>query len=178
MVLSNNIEKYLQNSLLRGRLCKWKKPFVTVFISPISSNEVLDKGFMRSQVERAITNWNNILRLNGINVQFQIISQAPQADIIVHWVKAGRVYEGMCKYLSIINDEIKKVSIEIGLPNSYSGKEITDLSIYCAIMHEFGHALGLGHGVEIDDIMYVPHKKNVSEPDENDLYVLKKIYLV
>ena len=43
-------------------------------------------------------------------------------------------------------------------------------------MHEFGHALGLGHGVEIDDIMFVPHKKNIPVPDENDLYVLKKIY--
>ena len=43
-------------------------------------------------------------------------------------------------------------------------------------MHEFGHALGLGHGIEIDDMMYVPHKKNIQIPSENDIHVLKTIY--
>lgn len=177
MVLSSKISTYMQNSLLRGKLCCWKKAVVMVFISPITSLEQTNKVFLHSEVERAIMSWNGILRSCGINLQFQVVSQATQADIVVHWVKVGRVYEGMCKYLSIINDEIKKVSIEIGLPNSYSGKTITDLSIYCAIMHEFGHSLGLGHGVEIDDIMFVPHQKNISTPSENDLYVLKKMYL-
>ena len=82
----------------------------------------------------------------------------------------------MCKYLSVVASAINKVSIEIGLENEFSGKETTDLSIYCAIMHEFGHALGLGHGVTPDDIMYVPHQKNISQPSKNDLYVLKQIY--
>ena len=50
------------------------------------------------------------------------------------------------------------------------------LILLSAIMHEFGHALGLGHGVEIDDIMFVPHQKNISIPSENDVYVLKQIY--
>ena len=43
-------------------------------------------------------------------------------------------------------------------------------------MHEFGHAVGLGHGIEPDDIMFVPHQKNISVPSENDLYVLKTLY--
>jgi predicted Zn-dependent protease len=60
--------------------------------------------------------------------------------------------------------------------NEFSGKNVTELSIYCAIMHEFGHALGLGHGVDAGDVMFVPHQKNVSEPSDNDLFVLKEIY--
>ena len=43
-------------------------------------------------------------------------------------------------------------------------------------MHELGHSLGLGHGIEVDDLMFVPHQKNISQPSENDLYVLKTIY--
>lgn len=176
MSLSDKINLYIENSKIRGKLCKWKKYSVNVFISTL--NPVLHPRaqFMISQVEKAINSWNSIFRNNNINIQFQIIQQAAQADIVVHWVKVGRTYEGMCKYLSVIDDEIKKISIDIGLENEFSGKNTTDLSIYCAIMHEFGHAVGLGHGIEIDDIMYVPHQKNIQIPSENDICVLKKIY--
>jgi len=175
MMLSPEIDNYIKNSLINGKLCRWVKPIVTVYIMPIVSGGV-DKNFMYSQVEKAIRNWNLILKNNGINIYFSVCQNAQGADIIVHWIKVGRVYEGMCKYLSVVNGEIRKISIEIGLANEHSGKETTDLSIYCAIMHEFGHALGLGHGVDIDDIMYVPHRKNVSTPSTNDIYVLKQIY--
>lgn len=175
MALSAKINQYINNSLLRGKLCRWDKYIVTVYITPITA-AINNKEYMYSQVENALQSWNRIFREQNIPLMFQPTNNAPQADIVIHWVKVGRVYEGMCKYLSIIDSTIKKISIDIGLPNSYSGKEITDLSIYCAIMHELGHAIGLGHGIEIDDIMYVPHQKNISVPSENDIYVLKQIY--
>lgn len=175
MTLSNKINTYINNSLLRGKLCRWYKSPVLVYITPITAS-IGNKEFLISQVEKAISSWNTTLLNSAIPVRFEQTSTPQNADIIIHWVKVGRVYEGMCKYLSIINNEIKKISIDIGLPNEFSGKNTTDLSIYCAIMHEFGHALGLGHGVEIDDIMYVPHQKNISTPGANDLYVLKEIY--
>ena len=176
MVLSNQISNYINNSKIKGLLCRWQSPFINVFVTPISAN-INNKEFLYSQVEKAYQTWNLYLKQNNINVTFQRVGIPNNADITVHWVKVGRVYEGMCKYLSVIGNSIKKVSIEVGLPNEYSQKEVTELSIYCAIMHEFGHALGLGHGVEVDDIMYVPHQKNISVPSENDLYVLKEIYL-
>lgn len=175
MAISAQINTYIQNSLIRGKLCKWDKPVINVFITPITAN-IVNKDFMISQVTNAIQSWNNTLRTNDLFIQFNQVQNPAQADIIINWVKVGRVYEGMCKYLSVIGNVIKKVSIDIGLPNEYSGKDTTDLSIYCAIMHEFGHALGLGHGVEVDDIMFVPHQKNISTTSENDLYVLKEIY--
>ncbi len=175
MAISQNISTYIENSKIRGQLCFWDKQTVNIYITPICAN-VFNKDFLYSQIEKAVIYWNNTLKLSGINVCFQILNSPQQADITVHWVKVGRVYEGMCKYLSVIGKSIKKVSIEVGLPNEFSGKETTDLSIYCAILHEFGHALGLGHGVDIGDIMYVPHQKNISVLSENDLYVLKTIY--
>lgn len=175
MAISHNINTYLENSKIRNKLCRWNKSTVNVFITPITAGDV-DKSFMMFQVVRAIDKWNTILKSLFITVQFNQVSEPSCADIVVHWVKVGRVYEGMCKYLSVVNNSINKVSIEIGLPNQYSGKPTTDLSIYCAILHEFGHSLGLGHGVDVDDIMFVPHQKNVSEPSENDIYVLKQIY--
>ena len=43
-------------------------------------------------------------------------------------------------------------------------------------MHELGHSLGLGHGVETDDIMFIPHQKTLNRPSENDIYVLNLLY--
>ncbi len=175
MTLAQNINLYIENSKIHNKLARWKKSQVQVFITPITA-QTNRKEFMYSQVQKAMYEWNRTLLTNGINIRFDETKNAQTADIVIHWVKVGRTYEGMCKYLSVINGEIKKISIDIGLENEFSGKDTTDLSIYCAILHEFGHALGLGHGVCVDDIMYVPHQKNISIPSENDLFVLKEIY--
>ncbi len=174
-MLSSDIEKYVNNSRINGKLCGWNKPVVNVFVTPMVSGA--NKEFWYSKVGEALASWNNVLAANNIDKSFRIVDTPRESDIAVHWVKVGRVYEGMCKYLSVVDGVLRKISIDIGMPNEYSGKDTTDLSIYCSIMHEFGHALGLGHGVDVNDIMFVPHKKNISIPSENDIYVLKQIYL-
>lgn len=175
-MISNNINKYIENSKVNGIFIKWDKNVLNVFVSDIVGN-IVNKDFYKSEVQRAIQNWNSILKNCNINIMFNQIYTPNNADIIVKWTKVGRVFEGMCKYPSVINGIIKKISIDIGLPNEYSPKNTTNESIFATMMHEFGHSLGLGHGVEIDDIMFVPHQKNITSPSENDLFVLKKIYL-
>ena len=175
-MISNNIDKYIENSKVNGKLIKWDKNVLNVFVADIVGN-ISNKDFYKSEVQRAIQSWNTILKTCNIHIMFNQIYLPNSADIIIKWTKVGRVFEGMCKYPSVINGIIKKISIDIGLPNEYSPKNTTNESIFATMMHELGHALGLGHGVAADDIMFVPHQKNISSPSENDLYILKKIYL-
>ncbi|MBR2525798.1 hypothetical protein IKE67_04975 [bacterium] len=175
MAISSNIDNYLQDSKIKGQLCKWDKPFINVFITEITAN-ISDKPFLYSEIERAIAVWNKVLKENNFPVLFNKINTPVNADVVIHWTKVGRVFEGMCKYPSIINGIFKKIIIDIGLPNEFSGKNTTNESIFATILHELGHSLGLGHGVDVNDAMFVPHQKNIAFPSENDLYVLKKIY--
>ena len=137
MTVSLQISKYIENSKLNGRICRWNKQVIYVYITTISA-PVANKDFYYFQVNKGMENWNIALKTCGINLRFDIANTPDYADVVVHWTKVGRVFEGMCKYPGIVNGEFKKISI--------------------------------------DDVMYVPHQKNISTPGPNDLYVLKYIY--
>lgn len=171
-MVSNLIDNYIKDSLINGKVTRFNKNIINVFVSqivaPLSTSE---KQNYYDAISNAIRIWNEYAP-----AKFQQINFPQGADIIINWSKVGIKLEGMCKFRSIVASEIKAITIDIGLPNPNSPKKIDNETILHTILHELGHALGLGHGVEIDDIMFVPHQKTLNKPSENDIYVLNTLY--
>lgn len=171
-MVSKLINNYIKDSLINGKVTRFNKNLVTVFatqiVTPMSIGE---KQTYHDTIAKAINIWNEYSP-----VKFQQINSPQGADIVINWSKVGIKLEGMCKFRSIVASEIKAITIDIGLPNPNSPKNITNETILHTIMHELGHSLGLGHGVETDDIMFIPHQKTLNQPSENDVYVLNLLY--
>lgn len=171
-MVSNLIDNYIKDSLINGKVTRFNKTIINIFVSqivaPLSMSEKQD---YYNAISNAIKIWNEYAP-----VKFQQITSPQGADIVINWSKVGIKLEGMCKFRSIIASEIKAITIDIGLPNPNLPKKIDNATILHTILHELGHSLGLGHGVEVDDIMFVPHQKTLNKPSENDIYVLNTLY--
>lgn len=122
-MISSDIQKYIENSKIRGQLAGWKKSFVNYFITPPPGTSNT-KDFIYFQTTKAATSWNSFLRKNAIPIQFQEVSTPNEADIVVHRTKVGRVYEGMCKYLSVINGEIKRYQLILAFQIHFQVKKL------------------------------------------------------
>ena len=171
-MVSSLIDNYIKDSLINGKVTRFNKKTINVFVSQIVAPlSVVEKQDYYNAIASAIKIWNEYAP-----IKFQQITSPQNADIVINWSKVGIKLEGMCKFRSIVASEIKAITINVGLPNPNSPKKINNETILHTILHELGHSLGLGHGIDVNDVMFVPHQKTLSRPSENDIYVLNTLY--
>ena len=82
-MLSPKINQYIEDSKINGKLCRWNKSVISIFVTEITHQNV-DKVFLYSEIQRAILLWNNTLHKNGININFEQINTPINADIITY----------------------------------------------------------------------------------------------
>lgn len=122
---------------------------------------------LRDLTIQAINTWNgNGSNYNPLNSYFEFIEVQEDAQInVVNSIDVQPDRDGECKQF-VLGNEIYKAEIRIFIKKS---------SLGTLILHEFGHALGLGH-TDIEDAIMCPKFKDYKTLHKDDVEAICKLY--
>ncbi len=148
-----------EESILLAR--PWDHSPITVHIDDRDVPEHYSPSY-RKDVEKALEYWENGGNGNlGYEAEFEIVD-TDNADILIMWVenleKDAGVEDGVAGFTRpyTVDGRFRQVDIvlETGNYEGYAWRQYGDTSMQDIAAHELGHALGLGHSDDMNDIMY------------------------
>ena len=140
----------------------WGHSPITVFIDEENVPEHYSPTYY-DQIEKAMEYWEQ--GGNGhlsFDPEFKLVESRDNADINVKWVenleKVESAPEGVAGYCRpyVVDGKYVRADIvlEVGNYQGFSWQQYGDTNMREIAKHEFGHALGLGHSDDRNDIMY------------------------
>lgn len=166
---------YLQESVKNGRLIRWTMMPLKVYIAPMKfySKQGQDAKY-RSYVKQALDEWHKVS--NG-KVSFVIVDSLLQSNVNIDWKRVEREALGSCYFQYNRANQLYSAEVSIGLTEGLVHADYMDEGeVYHTILHEIGHAVGLGHSPFKKDIMYTPHQKGITHVGQGDRLSVNWLY--
>jgi len=148
---------------------------IAVYIAPmkIYSKQGEDATY-RKLVIKALNEWEQAGQ--GL-IRFHLVDNLLSSQINVDWRRVDRKALGHCQFNYDNLQRLYGAEVSIGLTDGRVHQAYNSESeVYHTILHEVGHALGLGHSPYESDIMYTPHKYGVVSLSENDKFSIQCLY--
>lgn len=166
---------YLNSSIKNGELIRWSVMPLNVYIAPMQfySKKGQDAIYQRL-VLRALDEW-----VSASNGKFRYrLTDYNSSQINLVWKRVERTALGHCYTEYTPNgNQLFSAEISIGLSDGViHQKYMAEGEVYHTILHEIGHALGLGHSPYDTDIMFTPHQYGVTSLSKNDMHSIQWLY--
>ena len=175
-----NKTTYLDECLQRNTIIRWPLGImpIKVYIAPCRwyASKGNDNYTYHALAKQAFEDWEKASK--GL-VSFKFVSTLQDSQINLEWKRVERKSLGHCHFTYDSKKRLFSAEVNIGLSDGFvHGNYQNKQEVYHTILHEVGHALGIGHSPFKDDIMYVPHQygvNNLSKTDKKTLVWLYKL---
>ncbi len=170
-------ETYLQSGLRSNKLVRWMDNCMPLklYIAPFRWYKAQGDGYKYTQmVHRALAEWTKV---SQGKISFQIVNVLRDSQINLEWKRIDRKALGYCVFNFDNIGRLYSAEVQIGLSDGViHAKYMNEEEVYHTILHEVGHALGLGHSKNKTDIMYTPHQYGVVSLSQNDVDTINWLY--